>query len=74
MPIPCFNALHQVGVEVGGEVVLVNPGQVVTCMKRVPRGRPISLLEICSHLQRDMASKGAVFFILTAAHAAQEAK
>jgi alkylated DNA nucleotide flippase Atl1 len=75
---PCFNALHKMGVEVGEEVVLVNPGEVVTCMKRVPHGRLVTIVEICKHIAKNHGVKGccsltAGIFIMSAAHAAEEA-
>ncbi|MDI6690786.1 MAG: hypothetical protein QME50_02825 [Candidatus Bathyarchaeota archaeon] len=31
---PCYNAVHKMGAEVGDEVVLVNPSEVVEIMKK----------------------------------------
>lgn len=36
---PCCNAVHKMGADVGDEIVLVNPSEVVALMKNVPRGR-----------------------------------
>jgi hypothetical protein len=35
------------GAEVGDEIVLVNPSEVVTIMKQVPKGRLITIIEVC---------------------------
>ena len=76
---PCFNALHKMGVDVGEDVVLVNPSEIVACMKRVPRGRLVTIVEICRHIAKKHCVKGcctltAGIFIMTAAHAVEEAK
>jgi len=76
---PCFNALHKMGADVGEDVVLVNPSEIVACMKRVPRGRLVTIVEICRHIAKKHRVKGcctltAGIFIMTAAHAAEEAK
>jgi alkylated DNA nucleotide flippase Atl1 len=77
--LPCFNALHKMGADVGEDVVLVNPSEVVACMKRIPRGRLATIVEICRHIAKKHRVKGcctltAGIFIMTAAHAAEEAK
>ena len=77
--LPCFNALHKMGVDVGEDVVLVNPSEVVACMKRVPRGRVVTIVEICRHIAKQHRVKGcctltAGIFIMAAAHAAEEAR
>jgi hypothetical protein len=33
---PCYNAVHKMSAEVGDNVVLVNPSEVVAIMKEVP--------------------------------------
>ncbi len=75
---PCFNALHKMGVEVGDDVVLANPSEVVDCMKKVPPGRLVTLVEICQHIAKKHQVKGCCslttgIFITTAAHAVEEA-
>jgi len=77
--LPCFNTLHKMGVEVGEDVVLVNPSEIVECMKKVPRGRLVTIAEICRHIAKKHGVKGccsltAGIFIMTAAHAVEEAK
>jgi len=34
--LPCYNAVHKMGAEVGDPVVLVNPSDVVALMRQVP--------------------------------------
>ncbi|MGQ9641158.1 MAG: hypothetical protein ACUVUF_03415 [Candidatus Bathycorpusculaceae bacterium] len=34
---PCYNAVHKMGADVGDEVVLVNPSEVVEIMKKCQR-------------------------------------
>jgi len=75
---PCYNAAHNMGVEEGELVVLVNPSEVVALMKRVPRGKLITIVEICKALAKQHRVKGCCslttgIFIMTAANAAEEA-
>ena len=75
---PCYNAVHKMGAEVGDDVVLVNPREVVNLMKQVPRGKLITISEICKAIAKKHRVKGCCslttgIFIMTAAHAAEEA-
>jgi len=75
---PCFNAVHKMGAELGDEVVLVNPSEVVEMMKKVPQGRLITIVEICRKIARKhnveaCCSLTTGIFIMTAANAAEEA-
>jgi alkylated DNA nucleotide flippase Atl1 len=75
---PCYNAVHRMGVETGDDVVLVNPSEVVTLMKQVPKGKLITLVEICKaiakkHHVKEYCSLTTGIFIMTAANAAEEA-
>ncbi len=75
---PCYNAVHKMGAEVGDEIVLVNPLEVVEIMKRVPKGRLITLVEVCRQIARNHDVKGCCslttgIFIMTAANAVEEA-
>jgi hypothetical protein len=75
---PCYNAVHKMGAEVGDNVVLVNPSEVVNFMKQVPKGNLITLAEICKALAKKHHVKGCCslttgIFIMTAANAAEEA-
>jgi alkylated DNA nucleotide flippase Atl1 len=67
------------GAEVGDEIVLVNPSEVVTIMKQVPRGRLITIVEICKKIDGQYDVKACCslttgIFIMTAANAVEEAR
>jgi alkylated DNA nucleotide flippase Atl1 len=66
------------GVEAGEPVVLANPGEVVAVMAKVPKGRVITIVEICRRLAAKHKVKGCCslttgIFIMTAANAVEEA-
>ena len=74
---PCYNAVHKMGAEAGDPVVLANAGEVVELMKKVPRGKLVTIVEICRALARKHKVKGCCslttgIFIMTAANAAEE--
>ena len=48
----------QNGAEVGDEVVLVNPSKVVGVMRKVPRGKVVTIVEICKHVAKAHGVKG----------------
>ena len=75
---PCYNAVHKMGAEVGDEVVLVNPSEVVEIMKKVPLGKVLTIVEICKKIAEAHGVKGCCslttgIFIMTAANAAKGA-
>jgi alkylated DNA nucleotide flippase Atl1 len=75
---PCYNAVHKMGAEAGDDIVLVNPSEVVEIMKRIPKGKLITIVEICKKIARQHNVKGCCslttgIFIMTAANAAEEA-
>src|SRR4030042_969200 len=75
---PCYNAVHKMGAEVGDNVVLVNPSEVVAIMKRVPKGRLITIVEVCKKIAEQYDVKACcslttAIFIMTAANAIEEA-
>jgi alkylated DNA nucleotide flippase Atl1 len=75
---PCYNAVHKMGVEVGDEIVLANPSEVAAIVKRVPKGKLITIVEICKQIAKNHDVKGCCslttgIFIMTAANAAEEA-
>jgi hypothetical protein len=75
---PCYNAVHKMGAEVGDDVVLVNPSEIVELMKLIPGGKIITLVEICKTIARKHRVKACCslttgIFIMTAANAAEEA-
>jgi alkylated DNA nucleotide flippase Atl1 len=49
---PCYKALHKMGVEKGEMVVLVNASEIIEIIKEVPRGKLITLVEICRQIAR----------------------
>ena len=66
------------GANAGDEVVLVNPSEVVEVMKKVSRGKLITIVEICKRIAKKHKVKGCCslttgIFIMTAANAAEEA-
>jgi len=74
---PCYKAVHKMGAEVGDEIVLVNPSEVVAIMKQVPKGRLITIVEVCrqiaiNHDVKACCSLTTGIFIMTAANAAEE--
>jgi alkylated DNA nucleotide flippase Atl1 len=75
---PCYNALHKMGVAAGEDVVLVNPSEIVACMKKVPCGKLVTIVEICKHIAKQHHVQGCCslttgIFIMTAANAVEEA-
>lgn len=74
---PCYNAVHKMGAEVGDDIVLVNPSEVVELMKKVPPGKLATIVEICNRLAQQHGVKGCCtlttgIFIMTAANAVEE--
>jgi hypothetical protein len=66
------------GAEQGDEVVIVNPSEVVEIMKKVPKRKLITIVEICKKIAQNHKVKGCCslttgIFIMTAANAAEEA-
>ena len=75
---PCYNAVHKMGAEAGDDVILVNPSEVVEIMKQVPKGKLITIVEICKKIAKQhgvpaCCSLTTGIFIMTAANAAEEA-
>lgn len=75
---PCYNAVHKMGAEVGDEVVLVNPSEVIEIMKKVPKEKLITIVEICKkiaqkHKVKACCSLTTGIFIMIAANATEEA-
>ena len=76
---PCYNAVHKMGAEAGDDIVLVNPSEVVDMMKNVPKGKLITIIEICKKLAHKHDVQGCCsltvgIFIMTAANATEEAR
>ncbi len=75
---PCYNAVHKMGAEVGDDVVLANPSEVVQIMKQIPKGKLTTIVGICRQLSdqhnvRGCCSLTTGIFIMAAANAAEEA-
>jgi hypothetical protein len=75
---PCYNAVHSMGAEEGERVVLVNPSEVTAIMKTVPKGRLITIVEVCKSIAKAHGVQGCCslttgIFITIAANAAEEA-
>ncbi len=75
---PCYNALHKMGVEAGEPVVLANPSEIVAVMAKVPKGRVVTIVEVCKNLAAKHRVRGCCslttgIFIMTAANAVEEA-
>jgi alkylated DNA nucleotide flippase Atl1 len=75
---PCYNAVRKMGAEVGDEIVLVNPSEVVAIMKQVSKGRLITIVEVCRQIAKNHGAKACCslttgIFIMTAANAVEEA-
>ncbi len=74
---PCYSAVHKMGAEVGDDVILVNPSEVVSIMKQVPKGELITIVEICQRIASQHGVKACCslttgIFIMTAANAVEE--
>lgn len=69
---------HKMGADEGDPIVLVNAGELVEIMKKIPEGSLITIIEICREIARKHHVKGCCslttgIFIMTAANAAEEA-
>ena len=67
---PCYNAVHKMGAKAGDNVVLVNPIEVVEIMKKVPKGKLITISEICMKIAKKYRVKACcslttLIFIMT---------
>lgn len=74
---PCYNAVHKMGAEVGDDVILVNPSEVISIMKQVPKGKLITIVEICQRIANQHGVKACCSLttgisIMTAANAVEE--
>jgi len=74
---PCYNAVHKMGADAGDEVVLVNASEILEIMADVPRGKLISIAEICKSIAKKHRVKACCslttgIFIMTIANAVEE--
>lgn len=75
---PCYSAAHKMGANVGDEIVLANPSEVVEIMKEVPSGKLTTIIEICKKIAENHGVKACCslttgIFITIAANATEEA-
>lgn len=75
---PCYNAVHKMGVNAGDPVVLVNPSEIIPIMAKVPKGKLITIWEICRKIAENHKVKGCCslttgIFIMIIANAVGEA-
>jgi len=75
---PCYNAVHKMGADEGDPVILVNASEILPLMARVPRGKLVTIREICLKIARNHRIKGCCslvtgILIMSIANAAEEA-
>jgi len=75
---PCYNAVHKMGANAGEPVVLVNASEIMPLMAKVPKGKLITIWEICREIAKNHKVKGCCslttgIFIMSIANAAEEA-
>jgi hypothetical protein len=75
---PCYNAVHKMGAEAGDPIVLVNASEILPIMAGVPKGKLITIWEICRKISQQHKTKGCCslttgIFIMTIANAVEEA-
>ncbi|MCX8183025.1 MAG: MGMT family protein [Crenarchaeota archaeon] len=76
--LPCYNAVRKMGAEAGDKVVIANPSEIVEVMKKVPKGKLITIVEICGEIAKKHRVKACCtlttgIFIMITANAAEEA-
>jgi hypothetical protein len=76
---PCYRALKKMGAKPGDSVVIAPPLEVDAIMKKVPRGKLLTLKRICEELARKHKTQYCCtlttgIFITTAANAAEETR
>lgn len=50
---PCYNAVHKLGAEAGDDVVIVNASEIASVISIVPRGKLLTLAEICRKVAKN---------------------
>jgi alkylated DNA nucleotide flippase Atl1 len=76
---PCYRPAVKMGAKEGDDIVMANPSEVEAIMKKIPRGKLITIYQICQKLARQYkvaacCSLTTGIFIMTAANAAEEMK
>lgn len=74
---PCYNAVHKMGAEVGDPVVLVNASEIGPLVAEVPKGKVITIWDICraiarKHRVKACCSLATGIFIMAIANAVEE--
>ena len=75
---PCYNGVHKMGANEGDPIVLVNASEIMPLMAKVPKGKLVTIREICQQIAKNHKVKGCWslttgIFIMTIANAAEEA-
>lgn len=75
---PCYKAVHKMGANEGDPVVLVSASEIRPLMAKVPKGKLITIWEICRKIAKNHKVKGCCslttgIFIMTIANAVEEA-
>ena len=76
---PCAKALMKLGARPGDTVVITQPKEVLEIMRRVPKGKLVTIKEICARLAKRHRAKfcctlTAGIFVMIAANAVEETK
>ena len=76
---PCYKPAVKMGAKAGDKIVLVNPTEVEEIMREIPKGKLITIYEVCKKLAKKYQVEAACslttgIFIMTAANAAEEAR
>jgi len=76
---PCAKALMKLGARTGDTVVITQPREVLEIMRKVPKGKLVTIKEICEQLAKKHGAKfcctlTAGIFVMIAANAAEETK
>jgi hypothetical protein len=75
---PCYNAVHKMGAEAGDPIVLVSASEILPIMAGVPKGKLLTIWNICRKISERHKTKGCCslttgIFIMTIANAVEEA-
>lgn len=75
---PCYNAVHKMGANEGDPVVLVSASEICPLMAKVPKGKLVTIWEICRKIAKNHEVKGCCslttgIFIMSIANAVEEA-
>jgi len=76
---PCAKALMKLGARTGDTVVITQPKEVLQIMRKVPKGKLVTIKEICEQLAKKHGARFCCtlttgIFVMIAANAAEETK